>query len=141
VVVLGTVGCDCCRLFSSWQQAFDFPPEARRLDPALMRAMGAAGLLAMYNYGGYSNVCNIGEELKTPEKTLPRAIVLSIVVVVVLYVVMSTVILGMIPWREAEQTRTIARCSCAHNMIPRTAARGAGDDRADSLRHRIISAR
>jgi amino acid transporter len=73
-----------------------------------MRAMGAAGLLAMYNYGGYSNVCNIGEELRAPERTLPRAIVLSIVIVVVLYVVMSTVILGMIPWREAQQTRTIA---------------------------------
>ena len=109
-VVLGTVGwVIVAGLFSfSWAQAFDFPPEARRFDARLMRAMGAAGLLAMYNYGGYSNVCNIGEELKTPEKTMPRAIVLSIVVVVVLYVVMSTVILGMIPWREAEQTRTIA---------------------------------
>src|SRR5206468_5303890 len=62
----------------------------------------------MYNYGGYSNVCNIGEELRDPERTLPRAIVLSIAIVVVLYVVMSTVILGMIPWREAAQTRTIA---------------------------------
>ncbi len=70
--------------------------------------MGAAGLLAMYNYGGYSNVCNIGEELRTPERTLPRAIVLSIAIVVVLYVVMSTVILGMVPWREAQQSRTIA---------------------------------
>ncbi len=109
-VVLGTVGwVIVAGLFSfSWAQAFDFPPEARRVDAHLMRAMGAAGLLAMYNYGGYSNVCNIGEELKTPEKTMPRAIVLSIVVVVVLYVVMSTVILGMIPLREAEQTRTIA---------------------------------
>jgi amino acid transporter len=110
VVVLATVGwVIVAGLFSfSSAQAFDFPPEARRVDGHLMRAMGAAGLLAMYNYGGYSNVCNIGEELKTPEKTMPRAIVLSIVVVVVLYVVMSTVILGMIPWREAQQTRTIA---------------------------------
>jgi amino acid transporter len=109
-VVLGTVGwVIVAGLFSfSWAQAFEFPPEARRVDANLLRAMGAAGLLAMYNYGGYSNVCNIGEELRTPEKTMPRAIVLSIVVVVVLYVVMSTVILGMIPWREAQQTRTIA---------------------------------
>jgi amino acid transporter len=109
-VVLATVGwVIVAGLFSfSLAQAFDFPPEARRVDAHLMRAMAAAGLLAMYNYGGYSNVCNIGEELKTPEKTMPRAIVLSIVVVVVLYVVMSTVILGMIPWREAQQTRTIA---------------------------------
>ena len=81
---------------------------ARIWTRSLLRAMGAAGLLAMYNYGGYSNVCNIGEELRTPERTLPRSIVLSIVIVVVLYVVMSTVILGMIPWQEAQQTRTIA---------------------------------
>jgi len=110
VVVLATVGwVIAAGLFSfSWAQAFDFPPEARRLDGSLLRAMGAAGLLAMYNYGGYSNVCNIGEELRSPERTLPRSIVLSIVIVVILYVVMSTVILGMIPWREAQQTRTIA---------------------------------
>lgn len=110
VVVLATVGwVIVAGLFSvSWAQAFDFPPEARRIDASLLRAMGAAGLLAMYNYGGYSNVCNIGEELRSPERTLPRSIVLSIVIVVVLYVLMSTVILGMIPWRDAQQTRTIA---------------------------------
>jgi amino acid transporter len=110
VVVMATVGwVIVAGLFSfSWAQAFDFPPEARRLDAAMLRAIGPAGLLAMYNYGGYSNICNIGEEIRSPERTMPRAIVLSIVVVVVLYVVMSTVILGMVPWREAQQTRTIA---------------------------------
>ena len=73
-----------------------------------MRAIGAGGLLAMYNYGGYNNVCSIGDEIVDPERTIPRAIVLSIAVVVSLYVAMSTVILGMIPWQEAQQTRTIA---------------------------------
>jgi amino acid transporter len=110
VVVLGTVGwvilAGAFRF--SWSQAFDFPPQAHHLDSSLLRSMGAAGLLAMYNYGGYSNVCNIGEELRAPERTLPRAIVLSIVVVVVLYVIMSTAMLGVIPWQEAQQSRTIA---------------------------------
>lgn len=110
VVVLGTVGWVIVAglpRFSS-ALAFDFPPAARHLDAGLLRAMGAAGLLAMYNYGGYSNVCNIGEELRAPERTLPRSIVLSILIVVALYVVMSTVMLGVIPWRDAQQTRTIA---------------------------------
>ncbi|MGH9140174.1 MAG: APC family permease [Vicinamibacterales bacterium] len=110
IVVFVTVGwVIVAGLFSfSWRQAFDFPPSARQLDVSLLRSIGAAGLLAMYNYGGYSNVCNIGEELRAPERTLPRAVVLSIAIVVVLYVVMSTVILGMVPWQEAQHSRTIA---------------------------------
>jgi len=110
IIVLATVGWVIVAgvVNASWSQAFDFPPEARRFDAGLVRAIGAAGLLAMYNYGGYNNVCNIGDELREPERTMPRAIVLSIVVVVALYVVMSTVVLGVVPWREAGQTRTIA---------------------------------
>jgi len=110
VVVLATVGWVIAAglLRFSWAQAFDFPPSAHRLDVSLVRAIAAGGLLAMYNYGGYSNICYIGDELNTPERTMPRAIVQSIVVVVVLYIVMSTVILGVIPWQEAQQTRTIA---------------------------------
>jgi amino acid transporter len=110
IIVLATVGWVIVAgvVNASWSQAFDFPTEARRFDAGLVRAIGAAGLLAMYNYGGYNNVCNIGDELREPNRTMPRAIVLSIVVVVALYVVMSTVVLGVVPWREAEQTRTIA---------------------------------
>jgi amino acid transporter len=92
----------------SWQRAFDVPPAARRFDAGLLRAMGAAGLLAMYDYGGYNNVCYIAEEIRAPDRTLPRAIVLSIAAVVGLYTVMGTAILGLIPWQEAKETRAIA---------------------------------
>ncbi len=110
VVVLATLGWVIVAGLThfSWARAFDFPPAARRLDANLVRAIGAAGLLAMYNYGGYNNVCSIGDEIVEPERTIPRAIVLSIAVVVALYVAMSTVILGMVPWQEAQRTRTIA---------------------------------
>src|SRR5438105_12162324 len=110
VVVLATLGWVIVAglLSFSWEQAFAFPPAARRLDLNLVRAIGAGGLLAMYNYGGYNNVCSIGDEIVHPERTIPRAIVLSIAVVVLLYVAMSTVILGMIPWQEAAQSRAVA---------------------------------
>jgi len=109
VVAVGTIGwVIAAGLFSaSWERAFAFPPAARRVDAGMLRAIGAAGLLAMYNYGGYNNVCNIGDEIRSPQRTLPRAIVLSIVVVL-LYVAMSTVVLAVVPWEEVQQTRTIA---------------------------------
>jgi amino acid transporter len=89
-------------------QAFDFPPQAFSFDADMLAKLGAASILAMYNYGGYNQVCNIGEEIQDPQRTMPRAIVISILLVVLLYVVMTIVILGMIPWQEAEKTRTIA---------------------------------
>ncbi|HKB12049.1 MAG TPA: APC family permease [Vicinamibacterales bacterium] len=118
VVAIGTIAwVIAAGLMSfSWERAFDFPPAARRLDAGLLRAVGAAGLLAMYNYGGYNNVCFIGEEIREPERTVPRAVVLSIVVIVALYVLMSTAILGTIPWEEARSSRTIATLSVARSF-------------------------
>ena len=109
-IVLATVGWVIVAglLRFSPAQAFDYPPQAFILNRELFMSLGAASILAMYNYGGYNQVCNIGDEIRDPRTTMPRAIVVSIVLVVLLYVVMSTVILGMIPWQEAQQTRTIA---------------------------------
>ncbi len=89
-------------------QAFDFPPEAYRLDSNLLFAVGAASVLAMYSYGGYNQVCNIGDEIKDPTRTIPRSIVLSTFLVAALYMLMTIVILGMIPWQEVRDSRTIA---------------------------------
>lgn len=92
----------------SLAQAFDFPPAAFRLDRQLMLAVGAASVLAMYSYGGYNQVCNIAGEVRSPTRTVPRSIVLSIFVVAAIYILMSIVIVGLIPWQEAMETRTIA---------------------------------
>jgi amino acid transporter len=92
----------------SFAQAFSFPASAFTFDRSLVARIGAVALLAMYNYGGYNNVCNIAEEIRDPQRTIPRAILWSIFAVVALYIVMSTVIIGVIPWTEAQQTRTIA---------------------------------
>jgi amino acid transporter len=110
VVVLATVGWVIAAglLRFSAHQAFSFPPEAYRLDRDLFVKVGATSVLAMYSYGGYNQVCSIGEEIKTPQRTVPRSILLSIAAVALIYIVMSSVIVGMVPWQEAVKTRTIA---------------------------------
>jgi amino acid transporter len=89
-------------------QAFDWPQAAYIYDADFFARLGATAILAMYSYGGYNQVCNIAEEIKDPVRTMPRAIILSIVIVSAIYMTMSTVILGMVPWREAQESRTIA---------------------------------
>jgi amino acid transporter len=59
-------------------------------------------LVATYDYWGYYNVAFLGDEVKDPAKTIPRAILLSIFLVACLYVVMNVSILGVVPWREIQ---------------------------------------
>ena len=87
--------------------AFDFPSGAFHLSRAFFYGLASATLIAMYNYGGYSNITYLGGEVKDPTRNIPRAIVLSVLVVAVLYLLMSVVIIGTIPWRDAAVSHAV----------------------------------
>jgi amino acid transporter len=89
------------------KMAFDFPPGAFRLSKTFFYGLASATLIAMYNYGGYNNITYLGGEVKNPTKNIPRAIVLSVLVVAVLYLFMSVVIIGTIPWRDAAVSHAV----------------------------------
>jgi amino acid transporter len=80
--------------------AFDFPEGAFTLKPEFFTGLGAALLIAVYDYWGYYNVNFFAGEIIEPEKTVPRAIILSIILVAAIYIVMNISILGVIPWQE-----------------------------------------
>ncbi|MGO9865044.1 MAG: APC family permease [Terriglobales bacterium] len=85
------------------RQAFDFPPGAFSLSRNFFHGLGGAMLIATYTYWGYYNVCFLGDEIKNPSRNIPRALLLSILLVVCLYIVMNVSILGVVPWRELAQ--------------------------------------
>lgn len=87
--------------------AFDFPPGAFHLSRPFFYGLGSATLIAMYNYGGYNNITYLGAEVKNPARNIPRAIVLSVLLVAVLYLFMSVVIIGTVPWREAAASHAV----------------------------------
>jgi amino acid transporter len=80
------------------QVAFDFAGADWPHDYG--RGLGGAMVLAMYSYLGYYNVCYIGEEVRDPERTIPRSILLSAVLVGVLFVGVHLALLGVVPWHE-----------------------------------------
>jgi amino acid transporter len=85
-------------------RAFSFPPGAFTLSNNFFIGLGAAMLVAIYDYWGYYNVCFLGGEVKDPGRTIPRAVVYSTLLVAVLYIVMNTSILGVVPWQELGET-------------------------------------
>ncbi len=81
-------------------RAFSFPAGAFALSHNFFLGLGSAMLIATYDYWGYYNVCFLGDEVKDPAKTIPRALLLSILITACLYIVMNICILGVIPWQE-----------------------------------------
>ncbi len=69
----------------------------------VLHRLGGAMLVATYDYWGYYNVCFLGDEMKDPERNIPRALLLSILLVACLYLVMNLCILAVVPWREMLQ--------------------------------------
>ncbi len=114
VVLLGGVLVGCFWIVISGlphlsaTRLFDFPPDAFKMRWVFWAGLGHATLYALYDYFGYYNVCYLGEEIRRPERVIPRAILFSIVAVGILYVLMSASILSVVPWREAEKSTFIA---------------------------------
>src|SRR5580704_10797217 len=51
--------------------AFSFPPGAFHLSHLFFAGLGAAMVSTTYTYWGYYNICNLGGELREPEKNIP----------------------------------------------------------------------
>jgi amino acid transporter len=73
------------------------PPGAFTLNIGFFEGLGAATLLATYDYWGYYSVCFLGGEVREPGRTIPRAVLWSIVIVAALYLLMNISVLGVIP--------------------------------------------
>ena len=73
------------------------PAGAFHLTPAFFQGLGAATLIATYDYWGYYTVCFLGGEVREPGRTIPRAILISIAIVAALYLLMNISVLGVIP--------------------------------------------
>jgi len=86
----------------------EFPPDAFRFDAAFAKGLGAAMLIAIYDYLGYYNVCHLGDEVVAPEKTIPRAVIISVVIVAGVYLTMNLAIIGVVPWQQAMKSENIA---------------------------------
>jgi amino acid transporter len=73
-------------------------PESRPDD--IGKHLGAAIALAMYSYLGYYNVCYVGDEVRDPGKTIPRAVFLSATIVTGLFIALHVAMLSVVPWQE-----------------------------------------
>lgn len=82
------------------RQAFSFPPGAFVLNRGFFVGLGSAMLIATYDYWGYYNVTFLGGEVKDAARNVPRAILISILLVAAIYLAMNVSVLAVLPWQR-----------------------------------------
>ncbi len=80
--------------------AFDFGTESFEFSAGFLIGLGAATRVGIYDFLGYYDICYIGDEVRQPEKVIPRSILISLVLVALIYVGINLSIIGVIPWQD-----------------------------------------
>ncbi|MFI9201495.1 APC family permease [Streptomyces sp. NPDC053048] len=101
--------------------AFTYPEGAFAVTTSGFWIGFAAGLTnGIYDYGGYNTAAYLGAEIKDPGRTLPRAIVFSILGIMTIYLLVQIGVLGVIDWEEMTKEDSPAYAAVAAVMLERT---------------------
>ncbi|WP_405739766.1 amino acid permease [Streptomyces sp. NBC_01525] len=68
--------------------------------PMGMAGVSAAGATLFFSYIGFDAASTAGEEARNPQRDLPRAIMLSLLIVTTLYCLVAAVAVGALPWQR-----------------------------------------
>jgi APA family basic amino acid/polyamine antiporter len=71
--------------------------------------IGAGAAYIFFAYIGFDAVSTTAQEAKNPQRDLPIGIITSLVVCTALYILVASVLTGMVPWREINIEAPIAR--------------------------------
>lgn len=81
--------------------AFSLPENAFRLDADFITGLGEGSAEVLYLFLGYYQVCYLGGEVREPGRTIPRAVLISILAVAAIDIAISFGFIGVVPWAEA----------------------------------------
>jgi len=87
--------------------ALRVPADAWQITPSFWAGFGTATLYSVYDYLGYNNICSYAGEVQRPAVTIPRSIVLSVVIVAALYLAMNISIISAMPWQDAARSQYV----------------------------------
>jgi basic amino acid/polyamine antiporter, APA family len=96
VLVLVKIG--ILALFAAIAFAHFDPANLQPFAPEGMAGIGAAASSIFFSYIGIDAVSTAGEEVKDPQRTLPRGVILSLLIVTGVYILVALAAIGAQPW-------------------------------------------
>jgi|SRR5690625_659005 len=84
-----------------------FHIEVQNFTPMIPNGMGSflmGSALAVYSYVGFGIISEIGGTIENPKKNIPRAIFFSLGLITLIYMLVSLVAVGVIPWEQLSES-------------------------------------
>jgi amino acid transporter len=102
--------------------AFTYPHHAFASGGPFWAGLGGGLLIGIYDYLGYNTTAYMGAELEDPGRVLPRSVIYAVLGIMVAYLAMNIGVLGVVPWREAAKSDSVASL-----VLERTWGKAAAD--------------
>jgi APA family basic amino acid/polyamine antiporter len=83
---------------------FEMPSHAYLSHASIISTILASTLLVFFAYYGFENISNISEETKIPTRTIPRALIFSILVTTIIYILVAISAIGLVGWEELSKS-------------------------------------
>lgn len=87
----------------------------------LFFAFGAGLISVFFTYGGYQNTINFGEDIKEPQRNIPRAIFLSMAIILILYISINISYVLVLGFENVKSSPLVA-AALAKQMMGKTGA-------------------
>jgi len=93
--------------------AFTFPPDA--FGSHFFVGLGAGLIIGIYDYLGYFTTAYMGDELRDPGRTMPGSIIISVIAMMFVYLILNISVLGVVPWHDIVESKSIASLVVEHS--------------------------
>jgi len=98
---------------SFWPESFNF---------STIQSFGMGLIFVLWTYGGWTEAAYVAEEVKAPERNLPRAIILGLLLTIGLYLAVNFIYLTFLPPQEMATQSLVAS-----SVMERAVGKGAGN--------------
>ncbi|AYY14508.1 amino acid permease [Actinobacteria bacterium YIM 96077] len=100
----------------------DEPPATVTIEPVGPPGVFAAAAVLFYAFAGYARVTVLGEEVRDPARTIPRAVTISLLIVLGVYAAIGATVLGVLGSEGAaasdQPLRTMVETADAAWLVP-----------------------
>lgn len=101
--------------FSDFHPAFAFSYPDGAFGGHFFVGLGAGLIVGIYDYLGYNTTAYMGDELREPGRTMPGSIIISVIAMMFVYLTLNISVLGVVPWQEIAQSKSVASLVVEHN--------------------------